>query len=132
MQFSVTKDGKILDPSLYVWDEKNRIFSTNRHGLVIDFSRHTNVTFKTGSCCTFKTGANCKFDTGSYCKFDTGDDCVFKTGKNCSFRTSFNCKFDTYIKCIVVRGDNFEEGGSWSAPPYCKNCVVRQHFMFCP
>lgn len=59
MNFSVTKNGKPLDPSLYTWDETTRTFSSLENSLVLDFSK-----FKR---CTFKTGYNCTFDTGSYC-----------------------------------------------------------------
>jgi hypothetical protein len=38
--FSVTKNGKKLDKSLYNWDEKTKTFSTKESGLVLDFSNY--------------------------------------------------------------------------------------------
>ena len=91
--FSVTQNGKPLDPSLYIWDEKTKTFSTNESVLVLDFSNYVGVVFRTGSDCTFKTGANCTFNTGSYCNFNTGTHCTFKTGYSCTFNTGSYCNF---------------------------------------
>lgn len=55
INFSVTKNAKPLDPSLYSWDEKTRTFSTTEDGLVLDFKGIYNCTFNTGSDCTFDT-----------------------------------------------------------------------------
>ena len=80
LNFSITKNGKELDKTLYEWDEKTRTFSTLENGLVLDFGTGFNCTFDTGFDCTFKTGSGCTFDTSYNCTFDTGFDCTFKTG----------------------------------------------------
>lgn len=121
--FSVTRNGKELDESLYTWDDWTSTFTTEECDLVIDFSgvdevtfnvgRHcilktgANCTFKTGfNCafitgpyCTFNTGSRCTFDTGSYCTFNTGAGCIFKTGYDCTFETSMGCTFNTGSDC---------------------------------
>ena len=98
--FSVTKNGIVLDPNLYNWDEKTKTFSTNEDGLVIDFRDWDDVTFNTGSECTFTTGSDCTFTTGYGCTFDTGSYCTFKTGSRCTFKTG--------SRCVIVRRDVFE------------------------
>ncbi len=132
MEFSVTQDGKKLDPRNYTWDEKTKTFSTKENNLVLDFSNWNGCTFKTGSHCTFKTGSHCTFKTdfcctfytGSCCTFTTGSDCTFKTDSGCTFntgsgctfntdsgcmfKTGFGCTFKTGAKCVVVRWDVFE------------------------
>ena len=92
MNFSVTRNGKVLDPDLYNWDEKTKVFSTKENNLVLDFSNMNYVTFKTGSYCTFTTGSDCTFTTGSYCTFKTSSNCTFTTGSD----------------CVIVRRDVFE------------------------
>jgi hypothetical protein len=98
-KFSVTRNGKALDPSLYTWDEKTKTFSSYENGLVLDFTDIAGVIFLTDSGCTFKTGFDCTFDTGSDCTFDTGSSCTFKTGSACTFKTSFDCTFKTGSAC---------------------------------
>ena len=90
--FSVTRNGVALDPSLYSWDEKTKTFSTNEDGLVIDFRGWDRVTFRTGDDCIFTTG----------------DDCIFTTGDYCTFKTGSRCTFDTGSECVIVRRDVFE------------------------
>ena len=110
--FSITKNGKPLDKSLYIRDEKTKTLSTNEYWLVLDFSDYSYCTFKTGSYCTFKTGSRCTFDTGSgctfntgsRCTFDTGSCCTFDTGSDCTFDTSSDCTFDTSSDCIFDTG----------------------------
>ena len=103
-KFSVTRNGKPLDPSLYTWDEETQTFSTTEENLLLDFSEYSNCTFKTGSNCTFKTGSNCTFVTGWGCTFDTGSDCTFDTGSNCTFVTGSDCTFDTGSNCTFDTG----------------------------
>jgi len=52
--YSVTKNGKDIDKSLYAFD--GIIFSSKENGLVLDFSDKNYITFDTRSNCTFKTG----------------------------------------------------------------------------
>jgi len=108
MNFSVTKSGKVLDKSLYHWDEKTKTFSSNEDRLVLDFTGIDGVTFNTGSYCTFDTGSDCTFNTNSHCTFNTGSDCTFKTGFGCIFNTGSDCTFDTGSDCVVVRRDIYE------------------------
>ena len=97
--FSVTQNGKPLDPSKYVWDEATKVFGTKESNLVLDFSDYFGVTFNTGDNCTFKTGFNCTFNTGDNCTFKTGWNCTFDTGDNCTFKTDCNCTFNTGSNC---------------------------------
>jgi hypothetical protein len=97
--FSVSKNGKVLDPRLYTWDENTKTFSTNEHRLVLDFTDVSGVTFKTGTSCTFYTGSHCTFKTGDDCTFKTGHDCTFNTGSYCTFNTGFKCTFNTDSDC---------------------------------
>ena len=124
MNFSVTKNGKELDPSLYTWDESTKTFATDESGLVLDFSEMYGVTFKTGDFCAFKTGDRCAFKTGRECTFKTGSNCAFYTGDNCAFytwhscafKTGYGCTFDTGYgcifktgeRCVIVRRDVYE------------------------
>jgi len=59
LNFSVTKNGKPLDESLYSWNEETKTFLTSEYGLVLDFRNIPNCTFDTGYNCTFKTGGGC-------------------------------------------------------------------------
>ena len=65
----VTQNGKELDASKYNWDKETKTFSTLESNLVLDFSNHDGVIFKTGYNCVFKTGDNCTFNTGYNCTF---------------------------------------------------------------
>jgi len=76
MGFSVTKNGVELNKDLYTIDDKNRIFSSQENGLVLDFSSTSNYTFKVLHNCDFKTKHNCTFETGANCTFETKEDCV--------------------------------------------------------
>ena len=51
MNYSITKNGKPLDKSLYSIDEKTKTFSSNESDLVLDFSNEYGWTFKTGILC---------------------------------------------------------------------------------
>ena len=73
--FTVSQNGKELDKSKYSWDEKSKTFGTDENDLVLDFSEHNGVAFKTGANCTFKTGSNCTFNTGWNCTFNVGEKC---------------------------------------------------------
>jgi len=97
--FSVTKNGKELDSSLYTWDEETKTFSTKESNLVLNFNNLNEVTFNTGLRCIFNTGSYCTFNTGSECTFDTGSDCTFDTGLDCTFNTGSDCTFDTGLDC---------------------------------
>jgi hypothetical protein len=94
--FSVTKNGIPLDPSLYNWDEKTITFSTEEDGLVLDFADVYGATFKTGNSCTFKTGSSCIFKTSYGCTFNTGFNCAFHTGSECIFEVGENCSLIRY------------------------------------
>jgi hypothetical protein len=115
MNFSVTKDGLPLDPSLYSWNSKNYIFSTSQDGLILDFSGINYCTFITPRSCTFKTGKHCNFITGWDCIFETEGMCTFTTGANCNFKTGWNCTFEsgnyctfeTGTKSVVINGQLF-------------------------
>ena len=98
--YSVTKNGKPLDKSLYTINEKTKTFSSNESGLVLDFSDEYGWVFNTGSSCTFNTGSSCTFKTSFGCTFETKSDCTFKTGYSCTFKTGSGC--------VVVRRDIFE------------------------
>jgi len=115
VQQRVLKNGKPLSLDQFTWDEKTFTFSSNIHGLVLDFTNLSGGTFKTGSGCTFKTDSDCTFKTGSdctfttgwrctfttysYCTFTTGSDCTFKTGSDCTFKTGWDCTFKTGPYC---------------------------------
>ncbi len=47
---TVTKNGKPLDQTLYMYDKVNKVSSSSEKGLVIHYE---------GSGCTFKTGYGC-------------------------------------------------------------------------
>jgi hypothetical protein len=103
--FSVTKNGIPLDPSLYDWNEKSKTFSSKEDGLVLDFAGIIGVTFKTGYSCTFLTASHCSFKTASSCTFKTGAYCSFKTGSHCTFNTGFKCAFEVGENCSLIRYD---------------------------
>lgn len=114
MSFSITKNSKPLDKSLYTWDEATQTLSTKEDYLILDFSDYNSCTFNTGNYCTFNTGSYCTFNTGfrctfntSYnCTFKTGDDCTFDTGYGCTFNTGSNCTFSTGYNCTFKTGDD--------------------------
>lgn len=106
MNFSITKNGKTLDPNLYNWDGNTRFLSTKESDLVLDFSDIDGCTFKTSDNCIFKTAYNCNFNTGSNCIFNTGDDCTFKTEDDCTFNVGNNCTFNTMNDCTFKTEDN--------------------------
>jgi hypothetical protein len=106
-KFSVTRrNGKVLDPSLYTWDENTKTFFTKEDGLVLDFTDFIGVTFNTGYNCTFNTGPSCTFYTGSYCTFNTGFYCSFYTGPYCTFKTGTDCTFKTGSLCTFSTGSS--------------------------
>jgi hypothetical protein len=106
MNFSVTQNGKPLDPSKYHWDEASKTFSTTENNLVLDFSGWDEVTFNTGCDCTFTTGSGCIFTTGSGCIFTTGCDCTFTTSSDCTFNTGCGCTFTACGEnCFITRWD---------------------------
>ena len=113
--FTVTKNGKPLDKSLYTIDEKTRTFSSTEDELNIE-TDEDGWKFRTDSCCTFRTSYGCTFTTGYYCTFTTGSDCTFDTGSDCTFTTGPGCTFDTYSyctfktgeECVCVRRDVYE------------------------
>ena len=106
MDFSVTKNGKVVSEELYRWDAVNKVFASDLNDLVIDFGIESNITFKTRSNCTFNTGAYCTFDTGAYCTFKTGDNCTFDTGCDCTFDTGCDCTFGTEFSCTFGTGSS--------------------------
>jgi hypothetical protein len=122
-KFSVTRNGKDLDPSLYNWDENTGTFSSDVNGLVLDFTGVYRVTFNTGSDCTFNTGpdctfntdSECTFNTGSFCTFKTGYDCTFNTGSCCTFYTSACCTFKTDSDCTFYTGPEC----TFNTGPHC-------------
>jgi hypothetical protein len=124
--FSVTKNGKVLDPISYTWDEDNITFSSDEDGLVLDFTNIDGVTFRTGSHCTFNTGSDCKFNTGHSCTFKTGYDCRFITGSACTFTTGSHCTFKTEYDCTFKTGYSciFEVGKNCSLIRYDVNGVT--------
>ena len=83
--YSITRHGIPLDPSLYIIDFVQKFFSTKEGGLVLDFSDQEGWTFVTGYYSTFTTGNKCTFETGDLCVFFTGERCTFKTGEGCMF-----------------------------------------------
>jgi uncharacterized cupin superfamily protein len=124
IKFSVTRrNGEVLDPSLYTWDEKTKTFSSKEDGLVLDFAGVHRVTFDTGHSCAFKTGYDCTFKTGSYCTFNAGPSCTFKTGFYCSFKTDSYCTFNTSFGCTFNTGHSctFNTGSSctFKTSSYC-------------
>ena len=104
MNYSITKNGKPLDKSLYTIDEKTKTFSSNESDLVLDFSNEDEWTFHTGSNCTFNTGYGCTFKTGYRCTFSTGWDCTFDTEEGCTFNTGDGCTFHTGYRCTFSTG----------------------------
>jgi hypothetical protein len=107
LNFSVTRNGKAFDPSLYTWDNKTKVFSTNKNNLIITGDNIENITFITGSTCVFNiVGSDCTFITESDCKFNTGSDCIFITGHTCTFKTGSDCKFNTKSKCTFKTGND--------------------------
>jgi uncharacterized cupin superfamily protein len=132
---TIIRDGKVLDPSLYTWNENTKTFSTKEEGLVLDFTGVYRVTFNTGHSCTFLTGIACTFNTGSACTFKTDSYCTFNTGSDCTFRTGYNCTFNTGSSCTFKTGHSctFNTGSSCSfkTGPSCtfevgENCFVRR------
>jgi len=100
VQQRVRKDGKPLPLDQFTWDEKTFTFSSNIHGLVLDFTNISGVTFKTEEDCTITTDSCCTFKASWNCTFKTGWDCMFKTDSYCTFTTGKNS--------VIVRRDLFE------------------------
>jgi len=138
MNYSVTRFGAPLDKSLYTIDEKTRTFSSEEHGLVLDFNlvngwkfqTSFNCTLKTGSDCSFVAGDNCFFRTGFGCVFDTDSDCIFKTGAYCTFNTSYECTFDAGYNCTFNTG----YGCVFKAGPYGtfkvgSDCIISTNYF---
>lgn len=105
MKFSITKNGKPLNTSLYTWNETTQTLSTKESNLVLDFSNYNNCTFNTGYNCTFKTGDGCTFNSDDDCTFDTGDYCTFNTSYGCTFKTENGCIFNTDYGCTFHTDD---------------------------
>lgn len=97
--FSITYLGIPVDESLYYIDIANKVFVSEEHGLVLDFTDRHDWLFYTGRRCTFKTGDDCTFKTGNFCTFKTGSDCVFQTYNNSTFDTGSFCTFDAGDNC---------------------------------
>jgi hypothetical protein len=125
MNYSITRNGKQLDPSKYTIDTVNRVFTSSVNGLVLDFNGLHGWTFDTSFNCTFITGYSCTFKTSSNCTFDTGYGCTFDTGYGCTFKTSYGCTFDTGEVCTFDTGYGctFDTGSSCTFKTD-KHCVV--------
>ncbi len=108
------KNNKELPEDKYIWDEDNRIFSTQEEKLILDFSEYDSVTFNIKNNCKLICGSDCVIKAGSFCKFETQNDCTFstliyndfQTGDGCVFRSGRNCSFDTGIRCVFKTGNN--------------------------
>ena len=124
MNYSITKNGKPLDRSLYSIDEDTKTFSTEENGLVLDFNGLGGWTFKTYSNCTFNTNSYCTFNTYSDCTFNTGCNCNFKTGSHCNFKTGFACTFKTGSVCTFNTGYGctFKTGSDCNLIAYDEKC----------
>ena len=112
LNYSVTRNGKPLDKSLYTLDLDKKIFASEEDNLVLDFAginrwnfnTRYGCAFNTGSYCTFTTSSICTFKTGSYCTFNTHSGCVFNTGSDCTFKTGSYCTFHTSSDCAFKTG----------------------------
>ena len=108
--FSITRNGKPLDESLYSIDLETKVFSSKEHHIVLDFLDCNGWKFTTGSCCTFNTGDYCTFTTSWGCTFSTGWNCTFDTDESCTFMLYYinTCKFKSHddISIILDRNDN--------------------------
>ena len=113
LEFSVTKNGKELPKSKYIWNEKTKVFSTEENNLVIDFSHINRVTFNTSYSCTFNAGSDCTFNTGSDCTFNTGWGCTFNTGWGCTFKTDYSCTFKTDYSCTFKTSSDCTFNTGW-------------------
>lgn len=106
MTFSITQEGKPLDPNKYNWDERTRVFSTTQSNLILDFSGYSEITFKVGNFCNFKSGSYCRFIAGTHCNFTTSFGCKFETGYRCNFNTKGSCIFYSASECNFITGSN--------------------------
>ena len=104
--FSITKNGKPLDESLYSIDFKKKVFISKEIHLVLDFTELEKWSFITNNICTFITGRFCTFTTGNECTFTTGHDCIFDTGNECTFSTRGGCTFSTGWDCMFKTWNN--------------------------
>ncbi len=113
----IFKEGEPLDPNLYTWDIKNRIFYSKEAGLIL-----FNVNPITSYNCTFYTGSNCQFTASSSCTFITGNNCTFNVGSRCKFTTGSNCNFNTGWVCTFKVGKDsvvnvYKNGNTVSIKP---------------
>lgn len=135
--FTVSRFGVPLDPSLYTWDEENKTLTTQESNLVIDAYHTAGMIFYTGNGCMFKTSSDCAFYTGKDCIFQTGSRCAFQTGSNCQFTTGSNCNFTTGSNCHFITEShcNFNHTGIqcvFTTGAFCRFLAVSGIFNIGP
>lgn len=127
-EFSITKNGKVLDDNLYTWNSKTKTFSTKETGLVLNFPGCENITFITGDNCIFVTGNGCTFNTGHSCTFNTGSCCKFVTGLYCLFNTGTCCIIESNCQFFIFlcNGQLFNAGSKF-APKTRSRCILMKN-----
>lgn len=113
------KNGNIVESSDFAWDPVDRIFSTSKHCMIVDFKGHDDVTFimngTTGSSiiagktCSIGVGLNSDIVAGNFCMITSGRGGNFKTGDNCIFDVMDDCVFDVGNRCMI----NDNGGGTY-------------------
>ena len=122
MKMVVSKNGEILSPEKYDWNENTKTFSTNLSELVLDFGEINgvtikcgyNCTIKCGSCCTINCESNCTINCGnsctikcgSCCTINCGNSCTIKCGNDCTIDSGYDCTIRTYWNTEIVAGKN--------------------------
>ena len=96
MSISITRNGKPLNNSLYVLDEKTKTLSTKENNLVINCNDGW----------TIKTGSECSIKTRYECSIKTGRNSTIKTGNDCSIKTESECTIETGNECLIKTGEN--------------------------
>ena len=104
--FTVRKNNKPLDISLYNWDEETGTFSTKENDLVIDFGNADNITFKIGFRTTIYCGSGCYINSGSFCKCYVGHGCYLNIGSGCYINSGDFCNINSLVGCNITSGRN--------------------------
>jgi hypothetical protein len=111
IQQRVLKNGKPLSLNKFCWDGKNKTFSSNEDGLVVDFANMNSATIKCGYSVTINCGdfatINCRdyatINCRDYATINCGDSATIDCGNSatikCGYSATIDCWYSATINC---------------------------------
>lgn len=124
--FIATKDGKVLAPELYSWDESAKIFETDEDDVIVDCYM-MGATIYVGNNSVVCACSNSFIYCGHECFVVCEDGCEIYAEDDCTFEVLKTAALKFGKGCVVVKRDELEvivleeennhirllEGGGW-------------------